>query len=130
MRTIRDLMGLAIRFMRRLPFLRCGHCDHWFDRRDGRAFAPQEPRCSPRCPACQIFDDAGGEAWGIANDCQGIFADAVFYSKAEAVAAASSPPYDDAECYAVPVKVLQEPADRVWWREHEERERLGLKAST
>lgn len=105
----------------------CGDCEHLFDTRDDRAFVLNDadkkkyPELHSVCPACNQVSDAS-KAWAVWNDCQGIFTNAVFNSRAEAMACLAETFTVDQES-VVPVRVLVEPEENWWHRAFEERER-------
>lgn len=124
MRVIRTLELIAVRVLRHSPILRCGECEHWFLRFDQRADAwLDHPEWEPRCAVCALFAHGHGDAWAVFNDCQGVFSNMVFWSRAEAARAAAEPENVEADCYVAPVQVIREPEWRVSAREFEERER-------
>lgn len=125
MKIGRAIRLFAIRVARRAPIVRCGECDRWFLRSDDRAAVwPDHPEWSARCPVCELFASARGEACAVFNDCQGVFPDLVFWSKREAAEEAAKPLNVAAECYVAPVQVIREPGWRAWDRELRERDKV------
>jgi hypothetical protein len=91
----------------------CGDCGHFFDSADKRANLAYlgDPRFPPTCPACSIQTMGGTEAWGLANDCQGLFDETVRGSRKEANAKLD-PNYHGMGCKVVPVRIYVEREDR------------------
>jgi len=97
-------------------------CECLFWRFDKRAFV-HGARHTAYCPLCALFEFDHGDVWVLHNDCQGVFSEPVFHSRAEAEAECGKPEWRDADCVVVPAKVLAEPEWRHWQRRMDERER-------
>lgn len=66
--------------------------------------------------------DDGAEAWAIWNCCQGIFTEAVFHSRQDAIEAFDRDNWRDVGCRIVPVRIIVEPRDRWDWRHYDQTE--------
>jgi len=102
----------------------CGDCGHFFDSSDKRANLAYlgDPRFPPICPACNIQTMKGVEAWGLANDCQGLFDETVCPTRKEAEAKLDDI-YKNMGCTVVPVRIYVEREDRFGIRHWTESER-------
>lgn len=110
----------------------CGYCEHFFDSRDKRCHimsGEPDPRYPPSCPACTMMRLKGTEVWAVWNDCQGIWADGIGWSKVDAVEHLNSGRYKGCDCRVVPCRIYPEPADEIGMREWREAERLKEQAA-
>jgi hypothetical protein len=104
----------------------CGYCGHFFDSSDKRCHimsGPPDHRYPPTCPACTIQTLKGTEVWAVWNDCQGIWADGIGWTKAAAIEHLNSGRYKDCQCKVVPARVYVETEDRHDMREWREDQR-------
>lgn len=128
----RLMKSLAAEVRAPLRIARCDDCGFYFDAADRRGFVPEEPqerhRYGQHCPACQIEQHGGVEAWALWNGCQGVFTDAVTHTKAEAHALWAQHECREVFDKVVPVRIHVEHEDNVWRREMAERERAGEEA--
>lgn len=114
------------------PVLRCSDCRHLFWRYDDRAYVSPRWQHGAGCALCNAIQD-GREAWGLSNDCNGLFAQDIWHGRAEAKAAlAADPEAREADCEVVPIVLLEEPAwrrDHRHWQETEAERMLGRPTS-
>lgn len=107
----------------------CWDCGHKYDTRDQRGYFKESDRPSEQasyCPLCWQDAHGGAPAWALWNSCNGIFADAIFHTRKEALDClnkSSDPKQFDA---VVPVRVHKIDGHARWLREQieEDYERL------
>ena len=73
----------------------------------------------------------GAEAWALKNDCNGIFEDTIAASEWGAQQHLNRAEYSDPEvgCYAVPVRIYEEPVERHPHRRWYDRQMHGAPAN-
>lgn len=100
--------------------LKCWSCDNDFPTSDSRSFVPTAAPYLATCPLCHALSRSA-PAWAIANDCNGIFETEVYSTKAAAIAECAKPNWQGDEVIAV--TIIRVPADDIWRREYQERDR-------
>jgi len=122
----RLVKSLAAEMRAPLNIERCDECGYYFDAADRRGSVPKTReealRYGKHCPACWQERHGGADGWALWNGCQGVFANAVTHTRAEAKALWEELGWGDVIEKVVPVRIHVEREDGVWHREWQERE--------